>query len=235
VPLLEVDNVVSGYGNTRILHGVSLSVDPDQIVTIIGPNGCGKSTLFKTIMGYLKPVSGRIFFQGQDVSTLRPNRKVEMGIAYVPQLNNVFPSLTIEENLEMAGFSKDKATLKRGMEYAFATFPILSERLRARAWMLSGGQRQMLSMAMALITEPKLIMLDEPSAGLDPQTTESVFKQIQDIHAQGIGIAIIEQDAKRSLQFSHQGYVLAMGQNQFQGPADTLLDNEEIRKAYLGE
>jgi ABC-type branched-subunit amino acid transport system ATPase component len=233
--LLEVDNVVSGYGNTKILHGVSLAVDQDQIVTIIGPNGCGKSTLFKTIMGYLKPFSGHIFFEGRDVSTLRPNRKVEMGIAYVPQLNNVFPSLTIEENLEMAGFSKDKATLKRGMDYAFATFPILGERIKARAWMLSGGQRQMLSMAMALITEPKLIMLDEPSAGLDPQTTESVFRQIQDIHAEGIGIAIIEQDAKRSLQFSHQGYVLAMGQNQFQGPADTLLDNEEIRKAYLGE
>jgi ABC-type branched-subunit amino acid transport system ATPase component len=233
--LLEVRNVVSGYGTTKILHGVSMEVNQDQIVTIIGPNGCGKSTLFKTIMGYLKPMSGQVFFQGRDVSTLKPNQKVELGMAYVPQLNNVFASLTIEENMEMAGFSKDKAALKKGMDYAFATFPILKDKIKARAWMLSGGQRQMLGMAMALITEPSLIMLDEPSAGLDPQTTEAVFKQIQDIHGQGIGIAIIEQDAKRSLQFSHQGYVLAMGQNQFEGPADTLLDNEEIRKAYLGE
>jgi len=234
MPLLEVDQVVSGYGRTKILHGVSIAVDRDEIITIIGPNGCGKSTLFKTVMGYLPPMSGSIQFNGRDVSALRPNARVEMGMAYVPQLNNVFPSLTIEENLEMGGFSKDKESLQRGFDYAYTTFPVLKEKIKARAWSLSGGQRQMLGMAIALMTEPQLILLDEPSAGLDPKTTDKVFQQIRDIHEQGIGIAIIEQDAKRSLQISHRGYVLAMGQNQLEDRADRILDNEEIKKAYLG-
>lgn len=234
MPLLEVENVVSGYGRTDILHGVSISVERDEIVTIIGPNGAGKSTLFKTIMGYLIPSSGKILFSEEDVTQLKPNQKVEKGIAYVPQLDNTFPSLTILENLEMGAFSKDKEALQNGIKTAYDTFPILSERKNQRARTLSGGERQMLAMSMALMTEPALLLLDEPSAGLSPKVAEEVFNQIQSLHQKGIGILIIEQDAHRSLNISDRGYVLAMGQNHFDGSADTILSDDQIREAFLG-
>ena len=234
MPLLEVENVVSGYGRTDVLHGVSISVERDEIVTIIGPNGAGKSTLFKTIMGYLIPSSGKILFSEEDVTQLKPNQKVEKGIAYVPQLDNTFPSLTILENLEMGAFSKDKEALQNGVKTAYDTFPILSERKNQRARTLSGGQRQMLAMSMALMTEPALLLLDEPSAGLSPKVAEEVFNQIQSLHQKGIGILIIEQDAHRSLNISDRGYVLALGQNHFDGSADKILSDDQIREAFLG-
>ena len=233
--LLEASNVVSGYGKTDILHGVSITVEKDEIVTIIGPNGAGKSTLFKTIMGYLIPRTGTVLFGGEDVTRLAPNRKVEKGIAYVPQLENIFPSLTIQENLEMGGYSKDSETLMKGIESAFETFPILGRRRRQRAKSLSGGERQMLAMSMALMTEPELLLLDEPSAGLSPKITGEVFNQIKRLHQEGIGILIIEQDAYGSLSISDRGYVLAMGENYFDGSADTILSNEQIREAFLGD
>ena len=234
MPLLEVENVVSGYGRTDVLHGVSISVERDEIVTIIGPNGAGKSTLFKTIMGYLIPSSGKILFSEEDVTQLKPNQKVERGIAYVPQLDNTFPSLTIRENLEMGGFSKNREALQQGIEAAYGSFPILSERRNQRAKTLSGGQRQMLAMSMALMTEPDLLLLDEPSAGLSPKVAEEVFNQIQSLHQKGIGVLIIEQDAHRSLNISDRGYVLALGQNHFDGSADTILNDPQIIEAFLG-
>ena len=234
MPLLEVHDAISGYGSTDVLHGVSLSVERDEIVTIIGPNGAGKSTLFKTIMGYLIPRSGKIIFSEEDVTQLKPNHKVEKGIAYVPQLDNTFPSLTIRENLEMGGFSKDRETLQQGIEIAYSTFPILSDRRNQRARLLSGGQRQMLAMSMALMTEPDLLLLDEPSAGLSPKIADEVFNQIINLHQKGIGILIIEQDAYRSLNISNRGYVLAMGQNHFDGTADTILNDPHIKEAFLG-
>ena len=235
MPLLEVKNVVSGYGRTDVLHGVSISVARDEIVTIIGPNGAGKSTLFKTIMGYLIPRSGKIIFSEEDLTQLKPNHKVEKGIAYVPQLDNTFLSLTIRENLEMGGFSKDSQALKQGIETAYGTFPILSDRRNQRARTLSGGQRQMLAMSMALMTEPDLLLLDEPSAGLSPKISDEVFNQIMNLHQKGIGVLIIEQDAHRSLSISDRGYVLAMGQNHFDGSADTILNDPQIKEAYLGD
>jgi len=231
---LEVNNIASGYGHTEILHGVSIRIEQDEIVTIIGPNGAGKSTLFKTIMGYLKPNAGNILFSGKDVTKLEPNIKRESGIAYVPQLENIFPSLSIRENLEMGGYSKNTKEVNKGIERAYSSFPILSERSNQRAHTLSGGQRQMLAMSMALMTEPALLLLDEPSAGLAPKITEEVFSQIKRLNEEGIGILIIEQDAHRSLSISDRGYVLAMGENHFDGPADTLLKDEQIREAYLG-
>ena len=231
---LEVNNIASGYGHTEILHGVSIRIAQDEIVTIIGPNGAGKSTLFKTIMGYLKPNAGNILFSGEDVTKLEPNIKRERGIAYVPQLENIFPSLSIRENLEMGGYSKNTKEVNKGIERAYSSFPILSERSNQRAHTLSGGQRQMLAMSMALMTEPALLLLDEPSAGLAPKITEEVFSQIKRLNEVGIGILIIEQDAHRSLSISDRGYVLAMGENHFDGPADTLLKDEQIREAYLG-
>lgn len=234
MPLLEVENVVSGYGRTDVLHGVSISVARDEIVTIIGPNGAGKSTLFKTIMGYLIPRSGKVIFSEEDLTQLKPNHKVEKGIAYVPQLDNTFPSLTIRENLEMGGFSNDSEALKQGIETAYGTFPILSERKNQRARTLSGGQRQMLAISMALMTEPDLLLLDEPSAGLSPKVADEVFNQIMSLHQKGIGVLIIEQDAYRSLNISDRGYVLAMGQNHFDGSADTILNDAQIKEAFLG-
>jgi len=234
MPLLAVENVVSGYGRTDVLHGVSMSVERDEIVTIIGPNGAGKSTLFKTIMGYLIPRSGKIIFSEEDLTQLKPNHKVEKGIAYVPQLDNTFLSLTIRENLEMGGFSKDSEARKQGIETAYGTFPILSDRRNQRAHTLSGGQRQMLAMSMALMTEPDLLLLDEPSAGLSPKISDEVFNQIMSLHQKGIGVLIIEQDAHRSLSISDRGYVLAMGQNHFDGSADTILNDPQIKEAFLG-
>lgn len=232
--LLEVSNVVSGYGSTDVLHGVSVNVDQNEIVTIIGPNGAGKSTLFKTIMGYLIPSTGNISFLGEDVTKLEPNKKVERGLAYVPQLENIFPSLTIRENLEMGGYSKDIEAIKKGIERAYGAFPILKDRRNQRARTLSGGQRQMLALSMALMTQPALLLLDEPSAGLAPKVAEEVFNQINILHKEGIGIMIIEQDAHRSLSISDRGYVLTMGQNHFDGSADKILGDELIREAFLG-
>ncbi|MFQ6032779.1 MAG: ABC transporter ATP-binding protein [Candidatus Zixiibacteriota bacterium] len=234
MPLLEVNNIVSGYGRTEVLHGVSMYTDRDEIVTIIGPNGAGKSTLFKTIMGYLIPSVGSILFSGEEVTKLEPNKKVEKGMAYVPQLENVFASLTVQENLEMGGYSRDNETVRKGIERAYSIFPILKEKRNKRVHTLSGGERQMLGMGRALMTEPDLLLLDEPSAGLAPKVAEAVFNQIKDLHKEGIGIIIIEQDAHRSLSISHRGYVLAMGQNQFDDAADKILNNEQIREAYLG-
>jgi ABC-type branched-subunit amino acid transport system ATPase component len=232
--LLEVSNVVSGYGSTDVLHGVSVNVDQNEIVTIIGPNGAGKSTLFKTIMGYLIPSTGNISFLGEDVTKLEPNKKVERGLAYVPQLENIFPSLTIQENLEMGGYSKDIEAIKKGIERSYGAFPILKDRRNQRARTLSGGQRQMLALSMALMTQPALLLLDEPSAGLAPKVAEEVFNQINILHKEGIGIMIIEQDAHRSLSISDRGYVLTMGQNHFDGSADKILGDEQIREAFLG-
>ncbi len=234
MPLLEVHDVISGYGRTDVLHGVSISVARDEIVTIIGPNGAGKSTLFKTIMGYLIPRSGKVIFSEEDLTQLKPNHKVEKGIAYVPQLDNTFLSLTIRENLEMGGFSKDSEARKQGIETAYGAFPILSDRRNQRARTLSGGQRQMLAMSMALMTEPDLLLLDEPSAGLSPKISDEVFNQIMNLHQKGIGVLIIEQDAHRSLSISDRGYVLAMGQNHFDGSADTILNDPQIKQAFLG-
>lgn len=232
--LLKVNNIFSGYGSTEILHGVSMCVNQDEIVTIIGPNGAGKSTLFKTIMGYLIPSAGSIIFSGEEVTKLEPNKKVEKGMAYVPQLENVFASLTVQENLEMGGYSRDNQTVKKGIEYAYSVFPVLKEKRNKRGHTLSGGERQMLGMARALMTEPKLVLLDEPSAGLAPKVAEAVFDQIINLHKEGVGIIIIEQDAYRSLSISHRGYVLAIGQNQFDDAADKILNNEQIKEAYLG-
>jgi len=232
---LEVDNVFSGYGSMEVLHGVSLVAEANQIVTIIGPNGSGKSTLLKTILGYLIPTAGTIQFEEEDVTKLKPNKKVVLGIAYVPQLEGTFPSLTIQENLEMGGYSIDSKKTKQGIENAFATFPVLKEKRRKRAHTLSGGQRQMLAMGRALMTEPRLILLDEPSAGLAPNAAGAVFTNIERMHKEErTTIIIVEQDAQRSLSISDRGYVVAMGQNEFDGSADQILNNSQIRKAYLG-
>ena len=199
--ILDVDNVFSGYGDTDVLRGVSIKVEPDEIVTIIGPNGAGKSTLLKTIMGYLTPKKGNIFFQGENTHRLSPDQKVRKGIGYVPQLENVFSRLTVEENLEMGGYIiEEKRRIESRIEEMYALFPVLKESRRQRVEVMSGGQRQMVAMAQALMTKPKLLLLDEPSAGLAPVVSASMFKNIRDIRKKGTAVVIVEQDAYQSLE-----------------------------------
>jgi len=233
--MLDVNDVYSGYGSMEVLHGVDLHVGTDEIITIIGPNGAGKSTLLKTIMGYLTPTSGEIIFSEKNVSNLRPDQKVDLGIGYVPQLDNVFPSLTVKENLEMGGYLEDKDAIQKRADNAYDLFPILKEKKNDKVKTMSGGQRQMMAMGRALMTAPELILLDEPSAGLSPKIADEIFYLIEKVHKQGASITIVEQDAYRSLEISDKGYVLAMGKNEFTDDADKILTNEEIKEAYLGQ
>jgi ABC-type branched-subunit amino acid transport system ATPase component len=232
--LLDVGDVFSGYGSIEILHGVSIYVEEKEVVTIIGPNGSGKSTLLKTIMGYLLPTQGRVFFEDKEVTNMRPDLKVRKGISYVPQLDNIFPSLTIRENLEMGGYFLNKSKSGEQIEKMFRLFPFLKERLTQKAGSLSGGERQMVAMGSALMLNPKLILLDEPSAGLSPAIALSLFDKIKEINAAGTAILIVEQNAYESLEISSRGYVLAMGKNEFEDRAENILNNPQIKKAYLG-
>lgn len=233
--ILEINSLFSGYGKSEILHGVSIHVDREEAVTIIGPNGAGKSTLLKAVMGYLPIFRGEIYWKGENITHLKPHEKIKQGFGYVPQLGNVFPSLSVRENLEMGGFIQSKRATKEGMDKAFQLFPFLAKRLNQKAGTMSGGERQMLAMARAMMTDPELLMLDEPSAGLSPKVSEEVFAIIADIHSKlGRAIIMIEQDAYQSLKISNRGYVLVMGQNEFEDRADKILSNEKIRRAYLG-
>jgi len=232
---LEAKNIFAGYGKSEILHGISICVEKGEAITIIGPNGAGKSTLLKAIMGYIPVFKGEVYWKGENITRLEPHEKVSKGFGYVPQLGNVFPSLTVKENLEMGGFIQNKEMIKERMDKAFQLFPILADRLKQKAGTLSGGQRQMLGMARALMTDPELLMLDEPSAGLSPKVSEELFSTIADIHSKiDSAIIMIEQDAYQSLSISDRGYVLVMGQNEFEDRADKILSNEKIREAYLG-
>jgi ABC-type branched-subunit amino acid transport system ATPase component len=233
--MLEANNIIAGYGKSEILHGVSVSLGEGESITIIGPNGAGKSTLLKAIMGYITIFAGDISWKGDDITHLKPHEKVIQGFGYVPQLGNVFRSLTVRENLEMGGFIHTKEMAKARMEKSFQLFPILAKRLKQKAGTLSGGERQLLGMARALMSEPEILMLDEPSAGLSPKMAEEVFLTILDIHKKlGSAILIIEQDAYQSLSISDRGYVLVMGRNEFEDSAEKILSNQKIREAYLG-
>ncbi|MBT3366226.1 MAG: ABC transporter ATP-binding protein [Nitrospina sp.] len=232
--LLKVDKVHSGYERTEILHGVSLYVDSGEVVTIIGPNGCGKSTLLKTIMGHLRPQQGGISFRDEDISASRPDQKLKKGIGYVPQLKNIFPNLSVLENLEMGGYILGRRDMGRALERIYEIFPKLKERTNQTAGTLSGGERQMVAMGSALMTSPSLMLLDEPSAGLSPVVAIDIFKKIKELNQEGTSILIVEQNAYESLEISNRGYVLAIGKNEFDGNAQEILQNERIREAYLG-
>jgi ABC-type branched-subunit amino acid transport system ATPase component len=233
VTVLEAREVVSGYGEVEILHGVSIRVEEGEIVTIIGPNGAGKSTLLKTVFGLLPCKRGKVFFGGEDVTGQSPQVMVRKGMCYVPQSDNVFPSLTVQENLEMGAFIR-RDDYRPKIEEVLALFPDVLERRHTRAGKLSGGQRQMLALARALMLDPRILLLDEPSASLAPNMVDLVFTKILDINRSGVAIIMVEQNARESLKLSHRGYVLAMGQNRLEGSGESLLNNEEMGKAYLG-
>ena len=231
--ILSIDNVVAGYGETEILHGVSMHVEQGEAVTIFGPNGCGKSTLMKTIFGLLTPKQGSVFFEDTDITGMPTDRLIRMGMSYVPQTGNIFSSLTIEENLEMGAFV-DNNNARARIDEMYTMFPDLRRSRRQRAGSLSGGQRQMLAFGRALMLRPKLLLLDEPSAGLSPIMAQLIFDRLRDIRSMGVAILIIEHNIRTALAMSDRGYVLADGENQLDGSASGLLDNSEIGRLYLG-
>lgn len=234
MPLLQVDNVSSGYGDVQILYEVSITIAEHEIISIIGPNGAGKSTLMKTVFGLLHPDAGSITFDGQDISRYEPHKIVQQRMCYVPQVANVFTELTVEDNLEMGAFILDGSDVAQRKERVYDMFPKLHERRRQMAGKMSGGERQMVAMGSALMIDPKLVLLDEPSAGLSPKLVDEIFEHIVRINADGIAIMMVEQNAQQSLQMAHRGYVLAAGENRYEGSGQQMLADPEIANLYLG-
>ncbi len=234
--LLELENVHTYYGNIHALKGISVTVEQGEIVTLIGSNGAGKSTTLRTISGVLHPKEGTISLEGRRIDHVPPHQIVGMGICQAPEGRRIFPRLTVLENLEMGAFSRtDKDGIQRDLERAFVLFPRLKERRSQQGGTLSGGEQQMLAIGRALMSSPRVLLLDEPSMGLSPVLVETIFQIIQDIHAQGATILLVEQNALMALQVARRGYVLQTGRIVLQDTAASLCQNEMVRKAYLGE
>jgi len=233
MPLLEAEGITAGYGGGDILTDVDVRVERGEIVALIGPNGAGKSTVMKTLFGLLKPRMGTVKFEGEDITGLSPDRIVHQGVSYVPQTDNVFTTLTVMENLEMGAFIR-KDDIRPRIDQVLELFPDLKRFLNKKAGALSGGQRQMVAMGRALMLDPKVLMLDEPSAGLAPKLVDMIFEKIQDVNATGVSILMVEQNARAALMLSNRGYVLATGKNRYEDTGEALLANEEIGKLYLG-
>jgi len=232
--LLEIQDVYAGYiKDLNILQGVSLTIAPGELVVVIGPNGCGKSTLLKTIFGLLTPNQGTINFKGKTLVGLKSEKIVQQGLGYVPQIANVFPSLTVEENLEMGAFLTN-GSITSEKEVIFNMFPRLAQRRRQKAGTLSGGERQMLAMGRALMLKPDLLLLDEPSAALSPILVGDVFAQIKAINQSGTSILLVEQNAKKALLMADRGYVLESGRDRYQGKGSELLNDPKVAALYLG-
>lgn len=271
MPILTASNIFSGYGGSEILHGVSMSVDPGEFVTIIGPNGAGKSTLVKTIIGLLKPSKGMVTFEQRDITGRKPEDLVLEGLAYVPQTNNTFPTLSVLENLEMGaitrrpgrlgvlyrrlaarldsmrGRKEDADELELSLRRVYtdedfarrvrdicAMFPNLEPKLSTRVRALSGGEQQMVALAKGLILEPRLLMLDEPSAGLAPKLVASIFDRVKAINESGVAVLLVEQNARKALALADRGYVLERGLNRYEGLGEALLRDPEVGRLYLG-
>ncbi|HET9120830.1 MAG TPA: ABC transporter ATP-binding protein [Solirubrobacterales bacterium] len=231
--VLAVEGLVAGYvPEVDILTGVDLAVRDGEIVTVIGPNGAGKSTLIKSIFGLLPPREGRVVLRGDDLTGLVPHRITRRGMSYVPQLDNVFESLTVDENLEMGAL--DRRTARQRMSEMYELFPRLGERRRQAAGTMSGGERQMVAMGRALMPDPKVLLLDEPSAGLAPAFVEAIFEKIAEVNQHGVTIVMVEQNARRALAMSTRGYVLDLGQNRFEGSGAELLRDPKVAELYLG-
>jgi ABC-type branched-subunit amino acid transport system ATPase component len=234
-PLLEVANLRAGYGPAQVLHGVDLSVSAGEIVSIIGPNGCGKSTLLKSIMGYVPWSKGEMRLEGNSILGRQTEELVGLGLGFVPQLANTFKGMTVRENLELGGYTLDRAAVSRRIEELVGIFPILGPRMRQKAGTMSGGERQTVALASALMAGPRLLLLDEPSAGLSPSATADMFASVKELPAKlGITVLMVEQDVYGALEISDRGYVLAMGQNEFSGSAADILNDRRIGIAYLG-
>lgn len=232
-PALELKDIFAGYGETEILHGVNLSVNMGEIVAIIGPNGAGKSTAIKAILGLLNITKGSVLLNGNDITDTAPDRVVTKGISYVPQTHNVFVNLSVQENLEMGAWTRSEGINER-LEEMFTLFPDLREKRRQAAGSLSGGQRQMVAMAKALMVDAKVLLLDEPTAGLSPKYRGEIFSTIKEINSTGVPILIVEQNAKQALGCANRGYVLVDGTNKFQGTGTDLLEDRDVARMFLG-
>ncbi|MDQ0316959.1 ABC transporter ATP-binding protein [Amorphus orientalis] len=231
--LLEATDVTGGYGGADILSGLNLSLTEKEIVVIVGPNGAGKSTFMKAVFGLVTIRAGSIVFAGTDITNKKPEDIVSRGICYVPQERNVFPSMTVQENLEMGAFIRTD-DWRPQMETIYELFPRLAERKRQPVGQMSGGERQMVAMGRALMLEPKLLLLDEPTAGLSPKFIDETFRQVKRVNDFGVGILMVEQNAKQALAIADRGYVFASGQNRFEDTGQGLLNNKEIAEMFLG-
>jgi ABC-type branched-subunit amino acid transport system ATPase component len=270
--ILEALEVYSGYGETEILHGVSIRVEAGEMVTIIGPNGAGKSTLVKTVIGLLKPSRGRILFEGREITGMSPENLVHQGVAYIPQTNNTFPTLTVRENLEIGAISRrpgllgrinrtvvsavrpvmpspvrrwlggdrkevppmSREAFEKRVEEIVSIFPNLRPKLNVRAGAMSGGEQQMVALAKTLVLDPKLLLIDEPSAGLAPRLVQLIFQKIREINEHGVAIVLVEQNARKALGLADRGYVLEGGKNRYEGPGQALLNDPDVGRLYLG-
>lgn len=231
--VLELDNVTGGYGETEILHGISLKVDPGEIVVIIGPNGAGKSTAMKSVFGLLNLHGGRVMLDDEDITNTPPEKVVRKGVCYVPQTGNIFPNLSVHENLEMGAYVR-RDDFSGRLDDIYQIFPPLVEKRNQPAGTLSGGQRQMVAMGKALMLEPKILLLDEPSAGLSPKYRGEIFKVVRDINEAGTPILMVEQNAKQALGIADRGYILVDGQNRLDDTGKKLLANKEVAEMFLG-
>jgi ABC-type branched-subunit amino acid transport system ATPase component len=230
--ILRVDNVVSGYGSMEVLHGVTLEAEEGQIVTVLGPNGAGKTTLLRSIFGVVHPWNGKVAFKDEDIGAYPPEKTARIGICYVPQEENIFSSLTVQENLEMGAFIRQDAWQPR-LEEIYEFFPMLTDRRQSRAGELSGGMRQMLAIGRALMLNPELLLLDEPSTGLAPFLVDHIFERIKTLNEQGMTILLVEQNAQ-ALQCANKAYIMEGGEKKAEGSAQELIQDEEIGKHYLG-
>ncbi len=231
--VLFLEGVDSGYGEMQVLDDLTMHLQEGEIVCLIGPNGAGKSTVLKTVFGLLEPWSGTVTYHGQDIGGMAPEDVVREGIGYVPQTDNVFGSLTVAENLRMGGVAR-KGGLEDVMSDLYEQFPLLDEKRSAKARTLSGGQRQVVAFARALVMEPDVLLIDEPSAGLAPNTADEVFGHVRTVNELDTAILMVEQNATKGLSISDRGYVLDQGTVRFEGAADELLDDDEVSKLYLG-
>jgi branched-chain amino acid transport system ATP-binding protein len=231
--ILTADDLVGGYGDTDILHGVTLRVEPTDIAVIVGPNGAGKSTALKSLIGLLKLRRGRIALLDQEITGLAPDAIVLRGMGYVPQERNIFPNLTVHENLEMGAYTR-RDDIGAAFDRVYGLFPPLAERRRSPAGTLSGGQRQMVAIGRALMLEPRILLLDEPTVGLSPLFIDQIFDKIVEINRAGIAVLMVEQNARQALRLASRGYVLANGRNRFSDSGPNLLANPEVAQSFLG-
>jgi len=228
------ENITAGYGGADIIKNCNIQVEEGEIVVVIGPNGAGKSTVMKAMLGMLKLKKGSVRFNDDEITNMLPQDRVKLGIAFVPQTKNVFTGMTVEENLEMGAFLREDNSIQDTIEQIYELFPILKEKRNQNVGVLSGGQRQQVAFGRALMTKPSILMLDEPTAGVSPIVMDDLFSRIIEVGKTGVGILMVEQNAKQALSIANRGYVMVNGENRIEGTGKDLLDNTNVRKSFLG-
>jgi len=233
--ILEAKDIVAGYGNIEILHGVSIGVEESKIACVLGPNGAGKSTLLKAIFGIIRPGGGNVFFEGEEITSLAPHKLLPKGMSFVLQRRSIFPYMTVLDNLKMGAYTmKGKQDLEKRLQDAYTIFPVLEKKRKHLAASMSGGEQRMLELARAMMLKPRLLLLDEPSSGLAPIITKGIFQKIKEMNQQGITFLIVEQNVRLALRMCDYGYVLELGRNRLEGKCSELINDESLAKIYMG-